>query len=110
MKKYIIIYKVNDFAKKAMMEITPEEQAQSMKDWHEWRDGLNDSLVDFGHMFFNGRLVSQEGTFELDSDNMGYTLIQAESIDQAEKLASSHPHIKWHPGASIEVREYFQMP
>jgi len=110
MKNYIILYKVNDKAKKAMSEITPEEQQESMKQWHEWRDNLGQHLVDFGSMYFGGKCLSSNGLSELETPDMGYSLIQAESIDQAINLASTHPHLKWHTGASIDVREYFKMP
>lgn len=110
MKQFILIYKVNNEAMTAMATITPEEQQKSMKDWHEWRDGLGQNLEDFGVMFFGGKSISSTEQLPVSPETMGYTLIQAEGLEKAIKLSTSHPHLKWHKGSSIEVREYFKMP
>jgi hypothetical protein len=110
MKNFVVLYRVNEAAMAAMMTFTKEDQQKSMMEWHAWRDGLGDNLLDFGNMFFGGSSLNAKGISQSPGDVMGFTLIKAEDQEEANKLTESHPHIKWHEGASIEVREFMKMP
>lgn len=110
MKKFIVLYKANKSAMVAMSIIKKEEQQKSMIDWHVWRDNLGENLVEFGSMFLGGISLDFEGEKTSLGDTIGYTLIQAENQEKANELILNHPHLKWHKGASIEIREYMKMP
>jgi hypothetical protein len=75
--------------------------------WFEWFASLGDKVVDAGNPFGAGREVAADGTTELgrDVDGVtGYTLINADDIDEAEKIALSHPIV-----TSIQVYEAMPM-
>jgi hypothetical protein len=66
-----------------------------MKAWQTWFESIADKQIDQGG-FTNGREISKSGTKDLPWDQdciTGYNLIEAESIEEAEKLAASNPFI-----------------
>ena len=63
--------------------------------WGNWFESIMDKMVDGGH-FPGGREVTPDGTTELPlaADSItGYSVIKAESLDDAEKIAKSCPMI-----------------
>ena len=77
-----------------------------MEAWEAWFESIADKMVDQGG-FSNGREISKSGTRDLPI-NMesitGYNVIEAESLDAAEKLAQDNPFI-----ASIRIYEVRSM-
>ena len=77
---------------------TPEIMAA----WGKWFEAVADKTVDQGG-FAGGREVSHNGTKDLPwgADSItGYSIINAESLDEAEKIAQDNPFI-----ASIRIYE-----
>ena len=77
-----------------------------MEAWHAWFESISDKLVDQGG-FSGGREISKGGTKDLPwnmESITGYNIIEAESLDAAEKLARSNPFI-----ASIRIYEMRSM-
>jgi hypothetical protein len=77
------------------MERTPEFQS-AHRAW--WRS-IQDSVVDSGNPLFNGRDVTKDGSVsELSADGspaLGYSIVQAESIDEAVALLAECPMDMW---------------
>ena len=77
------------------MEQTPEFHQAHMK----WWASIKDHVVDSGNPLFNGRNVSRDGTVtELTADAapaLGYSIIEAASIDDAVSLLSDSPMDMW---------------
>jgi hypothetical protein len=68
---------------------TPEQ----MGEWNQWFDSIADKQVDRGG-FRGGREISSSGIKDLPfaKDSItGYTVIQAEDLDEAVKLAQECP-------------------
>jgi hypothetical protein len=77
-----------------------------MEAWGAWFESISDNMVDQGG-FSGGREISKSGTNDLPWDMesiTGYNVIEAESLDAAEKLAESNPFI-----ASIRIYEVRSM-
>ena len=77
---------------------TPEIMAA----WGEWFESVADKTVEHGGVN-GGREISHRGTRDLPWDMesiTGYSIINAESLDDAEKIAQGNPFI-----ASIRVYE-----
>ena len=73
-----------------------------MNDWQDWFASIADKQVEQGG-FAGGREISKDGSRELPWDMeciTGYNIIEAENMDDAEKIAQSNPFI-----ASIRVYE-----
>lgn len=73
-----------------------------MEAWGEWFQATKDRTVDMGHFPF-GREISRSGTrdLHLGPDSItGFSIVTAESLDEAEKMAESNPYV-----SSIRVYE-----
>lgn len=77
-----------------------------MGTWKTWFESIADKQIDQGG-FMGGREISSDGTKDLAWDMhaiTGYNIIEAESLDEAEKIAKTNPFI-----ASIRVYELRSM-
>ena len=78
-----------------------------MDAWGKWFASIGDKIVDPGSPLGSGREISRSGTKELPmgmESLTGYTVINADSIDEAEKIAKSCPMI-----TSVRVYEAMSM-
>jgi len=68
---------------------TPEE----MESWYKWFESIANKQVDRGGLR-GGREISPSGTTDLPFGNdslTGYTIIKAETLEEAEKIAQECP-------------------
>ena len=74
-----------------------EPPTQEIQDaWGKWFASINDK-IDGGSQFAQGREITRTGTKELplSPDSLtGYVIINAENMDEAEKIAKGCPIIK----------------
>ncbi len=78
---------------------TPEIMAA----WGKWFQSMKDRIIDMGGHFSGGREISKAGTKDLPlglESITGFTIVSADSIDDAEKIAQSNPYI-----SSIRIYE-----
>ena len=64
--------------------------------WMKWFDDIKDHIVDSGNPFGPGKEVAHEEVKELAHDKnaiTGYTIINAESMEEAVKIAQKCPVI-----------------
>ncbi len=83
MKKFVFVY--HGFT---------EPTQEVMDAWTNWFAEISDHIVDSGNPFGAGREVTPTGTRELPlgSDSAtGYSIVNADSIDDAEKLLANCP-------------------
>jgi len=92
-----------------MADATPAQMKASMDEWTAWRDVVGGENVEFGNPVNAGKCL--EGTEVTDSTTTvsGYSILKADSLDDAADLLADHPHLKM-PGCSIEVLEFLPMP
>ena len=78
-----------------------------MDAWGKWFASIADKLVDSGNPFGPGREITHTGTKDLSQDEgaiVGYSIINADNIDDAEKIAKDCPII-----TSVRVYEAMSM-
>ena len=105
MAKYLLLYVGGG------MPETEAETAAVMKAWGAWYTTLGSAVVDPGNPFTPvAKSIASDGAVkEGPAGTMatGYTIIQAESLDQAAKLAQSCPVLQG--GAAISIFETFNV-
>ena len=85
--------------------VTPTEEIKDA--WGNWFASIGDKIVDGGSPLGPGREITHDGTKQLSHDLdaiIGYTIINAENIDEAENIAKTCPII-----TSMRVYEAMSM-
>jgi hypothetical protein len=105
--KYLLLYRG---PATPMEEFTPEQSAEQMKAWEDWMGRVGSSLVDGGAPFGQRTAVSDDGTSPAPSDQNGYTIVEAGSIDGARALTDGHPFLSEGKGRfTVEIFELVPM-
>ena len=91
------------------MPETEEESAQVMAAWGAWMGGIDDALADPGNPVGPSKTVTAGGVEDNGGANplSGYTLVNADSIDQAVAMAKGCPILD--SGGSVEIAEAIEM-
>lgn len=92
------------------MEQSEERRQEVMAEWGAWYGALGDAIVDGGNPFVASKSISSDGVNDGPVGSppaTGYTVISAESLDDAVAKAMSHPHIKH--GGEVSVHETIQV-
>jgi hypothetical protein len=107
MSKYLYLYRG---PATAMQDFTAEQSAEQMKAWGEWMGRVGPALADGGSPFGARTAVSDDGTNPEPSDQNGYTIVEADSIDAARALVEGHPFLSEGKGRfSVEIFELIPM-
>ncbi|MCP5074545.1 MAG: hypothetical protein GY947_14810 [Rhodobacteraceae bacterium] len=88
---------------------TPEEGKAHMENWRAWAEGLGSAYVYPGMPFSSANIVNSDGVTEGSGDvpMTGISVIEAETMDDAIKMAKACPHIKI--GGEIVVAQGIDM-
>lgn len=86
-------------------QLSEEQQAEFMSEWASWAQSHEHALVDPGAPIFLKKLVTSRGVEDFTDSKTGYAIVQAESHEEAAQVFAEHPHLRLHPGNSIEVLE-----
>jgi len=105
MKKFIVLYHSTKGAWEKMKDATPEEMKKGMESWMEWAKACGSGLVDMGTPLANGQKVTEAGISPSEKGVIGYSMLQAETMEQAVAMLKGHPHLEWVDGCEIEIHE-----
>lgn len=93
-----------------MSQSSPEDMKKGMEPWMEWAKKCGDKLVDLGKPLTNAHKISKSSHGPSDSSIAGYSIMQADKMDEIKSLIENHPHLDWVEGAEIEVHEMMPLP
>lgn len=113
MPKFLFLYRGGD---NDLGELSPEQMQQIMQVWHDWIEaGMKAGwMVDGGHgLMPDGRVIASDGQTVTDGPFAeskelvgGYSMVQADDLDAAVKLADGCPVFA--SGSSVEVRQLWE--
>lgn len=112
MKDFLLLFRIENSGQTP----SPEEMETSMKAWMDWMGSMaaQNKLIDRGNRLHAAGKVVKPGNLVTDGPYMeikeaigGYTLIRAESLEEASEMAKGCPILK--VGGTVEVREIVQM-
>ena len=75
-----------------------------------WAKKCGDKLIDLGSPLANGQSLTPNGSSASTKEVAGYSILQAETLDEAKALLKGHPHLGWNAACSIEVHETMEIP
>lgn len=108
MKKFLILYCATPEMLKQWSAMSEEEGKKGMEEWTQWQEAHKDALVDPGMPVGKNTRLSMEGSEEVSNAVCGYSVLQAESKEDAAKILADNPHTK-QAGAYLEVMELIVM-
>ena len=77
-----------------------------MNAWASWAQANEEALVDPGApLNVAKKVVTALGVEDFTDSKTAYTVVRADSHDEAVRISSEHPHLKLFRGNSIEVLE-----
>lgn len=110
MKNFIVTYHAPQEFMAQMANSTPEQREEGMKQWMAWAEKCGEHMVDLGAPLSGGVKLNTDGSSEKSSREVcGYTVLQADTMDDAVQLLQGHPHLAWQDGCQIEVHESMPM-
>ena len=110
MHRFIVLYCAPLAVAERFAQATPDEAQRGMQAWVDWGQRVGDAMVDPGNPLGNARNVTSRGITGSDSDIIGMTILQAESMEGALELVKDHHHLHWAEGTEIVVLEELSIP
>jgi hypothetical protein len=103
MAKYLLLFEGGK------MPETDAERAQVMQAWEDWFKELGPAVADPGNPFSPAakKVASNGSVNDAPASAGGYSILEADSLDTAAKLATGCPVL--HGGADITVFETFEV-
>lgn len=81
-----------------------------MAAWKAWVEQHQALIVDHGAPLGKTKRISAGGTADIRNNMGAYTVVRAESHEDAAKMFEQHPHFTIFPGDAVEVMECLPMP
>lgn len=104
MKKFMALYMAPVEMFEQWMKTPPEEQKEGMENWTKWMKSNAKFFVDEGAPLGKTKRVSANGVSDTKNEIGGYSIVQAESADEAAKIIKSSPHLSME-GTWVELIE-----
>ncbi|MFC3552133.1 hypothetical protein ACFOLC_14100 [Lysobacter cavernae] len=116
MKQFLAVYigseeamAKSDWAKLDEAQQRERERA-GIDAWWQWVDDHKAVIVDAGSPVGRTKRASAAGIDDTRNALCGYTLVRAQSHEDAARLFADHPHFTLFPGDSIEIMECLPLP
>jgi len=110
MGRYIVLYEAPLGIAERFAQATPEEAMVGMQLWIDWAQKIGTGLVDPGKPLGNAMRVTPSGVAAIDSNIIGMSILQAESMDEALSMVKDHHHLHWAEDCEITVLEEMPIP
>ena len=109
MKAFLLVFRA-DYS--TMPKASPEQMQATTKRYMDWIGGIaaqnklvdrGNSLVPSGKVVKAGNVITDGPYTEIKECIMGYSIVKAESIEEATELAKGCPVLTF--GGNVEIRE-----
>lgn len=74
-------------------QTSEEDKKKEMDKWRVWGEAHQGEIVEFGNPVGTNMRVTIEGGTETPNEVAGYSIIQAESKEDAVKVVADNPHL-----------------
>ena len=83
---------------------------KGMEAWMKWAQEHQGAIVDMGAPLGRTKRVTKDGIADTRNNLGAYTVVQAESQEEAAKMFVGHPHFTIFPGDGVEIMECLPIP
>lgn len=103
MEHYFALYMAPvEEMEKMMATSSPEDMQKGMEEWSAWMEAHQEAVVDIGAPLGRTMRVTVDGISQVKNEVGGYTIVQADSHEEAASLFKDSPHFQI-PGAYVDV-------
>lgn len=106
MPKYLLLYRAPVSAAEQVSDSSPEDAQAGMDAWMNWAGKAGSAIVDLGSPLNSVKTVGGGGGEFIG----GFSVMEADSAAELEKLLDGHPHLQMPGSPSIEVLEFLPIP
>jgi hypothetical protein len=116
MKRFMAVFTGSPNAFDGYAKRFPNEEARKANDrkgmeaWMKWVETHKASIVEMGAPLGKTKRVTKDGIADVRNNLGAYTVVQAESQEEAAKLFVGHPHFTIFPGEGVEIMECLPIP
>jgi hypothetical protein len=114
MKKFLAVFLGSPAAMDAWMALPKaerkEKEREGMQAWGKWATDNAGVTADQGAPLGKTKRIDKNGISDVRNEMGAYTVVEAESQEEAAKLFLNHPHFTIFPGERVEVMECLPMP
>jgi len=107
--KFLVLYRAPISAVERMAKATPDQAKAGMDAWMTWAEKTRSAIIDLGAPLGESRATTPSPGGAGSAKIVGYSIIQADSMDAAIELLRDHPHGRV-PNFSIDIFECLSMP
>lgn len=87
-----------------------KKESEGMNAWSGWVAKYQNLIVDAGGPLSRTKRVSTTGISDIRNQLAAYTIIKANSHQEAAEMFRDHPHFKIFPGDGVEIMEILPIP
>lgn len=114
MKKFMAVFLGSPEALaryRAMDEgVRKERDKAGMAAWAKWATDNRASIVEMGSPLGKTKRVDKNGISDIKNELGAYTVVEAQTHEDAARLFLNHPHFTIFPGERVEVMECLPIP
>jgi hypothetical protein len=114
MKTYLAVFLGKPEAMDAwrmMPEADRKQREQSgIEAWHKWVSDHQDAIAEMGSPLGKTKRTDKNGVSDTRNELGAWTVVKANSQEEAAKLFLNHPHFMIFPGDRVEVMECLPIP
>jgi hypothetical protein len=114
MKKFLAVFLGSPEAMEAWQHLPDVERKQREKDgleaWHKWASDHAASIADMGSPLGKTKRIDRGGIKDVRNELGAWTVITADTQENAARLFLNHPHFTIFPGDRVEVMECLPIP
>jgi hypothetical protein len=114
MKRFLAIYTGSPDGMAAWMKLPKEEllrrQGEGIAAWQTWVANQQAVLADGGGPLGRTKRITAQGITDIRNHMSAYTIVLAESHEEAARMFLGHPHFSIFPGDGVEVMECLPVP
>ena|SRR6185436_4807385 len=105
MKRFLVTYQSTASAAELTASLTPQQAEAGLAAWMKWAHHAGSAVVELGMPLATATVhTATARPAPTKTQTVGFSIMQAESVDALAKALEGHPHYRA-PGASIIAHE-----